>query len=62
MNHTRACINLDGVAPTLETVSLRALWVMMTAWGAREARQERYRAHMSPRWPSVTVLIDHVAE
>lgn len=32
-------------------VSLRVLWIMMTAWGARTERQERYRAFWKPRWP-----------
>lgn len=29
---------------------LLALWVMMTRWGAREAREARYRAYFQPRW------------
>lgn len=62
MSRAHAEINLDGLAPTTERVSLRALWVMMTRWGSRAERAENYRAFMRPRWPSATVVIDHIAE
>lgn len=31
-------------------INLLALWVMMTSWGARSERAERYREYFQPRW------------
>lgn len=37
-------------------INLRTLWLMMTGWGDRAARQQRYRDHFKPRWPAQTSL------